>query len=174
MSAVSWVSVQRKPTEATRAEASRWRVGQRRSHERPSFNSSTGSRRRIETERIGGHGFGWDPTYERKSERAFALPAIRGSVSPTSWICLGTESTILFIVGVAARPDFRSTFFSESRSFSVEMTPEPRPKSLQNLRRFYAGSKEFQADSNSFGFLDRKSTRLNSSHRCISYAVFCL
>src|ERR1017187_6019633 len=29
----------------------------------------------------------------------------------------------------------------------------------------------------SFGFasyIDRKSTRLNSSHRCISYAVFCL
>src|SRR5437879_5457494 len=24
------------------------------------------------------------------------------------------------------------------------------------------------------GFQDRKSTRLNSSHRCISYAVFCL
>src|SRR5437762_14311359 len=24
------------------------------------------------------------------------------------------------------------------------------------------------------GPLDRKSTRLNSSHRCISYAVFCL
>src|SRR5437762_13490358 len=26
----------------------------------------------------------------------------------------------------------------------------------------------------SVSFLDRKSTRLNSSHRCISYAVFCL
>src|SRR5436189_2132337 len=25
-----------------------------------------------------------------------------------------------------------------------------------------------------FGAGDRKSTRLNSSHRCISYAVFCL
>src|ERR1017187_4594107 len=25
-----------------------------------------------------------------------------------------------------------------------------------------------------YGQLDRKSTRLNSSHRCISYAVFCL
>src|SRR5437763_8063709 len=25
-----------------------------------------------------------------------------------------------------------------------------------------------------FGETDRKSTRLNSSHRCISYAVFCL
>src|SRR5437764_10125298 len=24
------------------------------------------------------------------------------------------------------------------------------------------------------GYQDRKSTRLNSSHRCISYAVFCL
>src|SRR5437762_7212280 len=26
----------------------------------------------------------------------------------------------------------------------------------------------------SFSRIDRKSTRLNSSHRCISYAVFCL
>src|SRR5437879_8795745 len=26
----------------------------------------------------------------------------------------------------------------------------------------------------SSGVVDRKSTRLNSSHRCISYAVFCL
>src|SRR5437763_5833969 len=25
-----------------------------------------------------------------------------------------------------------------------------------------------------FKWVDRKSTRLNSSHRCISYAVFCL
>src|SRR5437879_7885118 len=28
--------------------------------------------------------------------------------------------------------------------------------------------------SNAFLVKDRKSTRLNSSHRCISYAVFCL
>src|SRR5437762_5664562 len=28
--------------------------------------------------------------------------------------------------------------------------------------------------SNEAEFRDRKSTRLNSSHRCISYAVFCL
>src|ERR1017187_1674862 len=27
---------------------------------------------------------------------------------------------------------------------------------------------------NELGSIDRKSTRLNSSHRCISYAVFCL
>src|SRR2546430_17571428 len=101
MSAVSWVSVQRKLTEATRAEASRWRVGQRRSNGRASFNSSTGSRRRIETGRIEGHGFGWDPTYERKSERALPLPAIWGASPPTRWICPSTESTILLIGGVA-------------------------------------------------------------------------
>src|SRR5437762_9663663 len=29
-------------------------------------------------------------------------------------------------------------------------------------------------DGGLFPFSDRKSTRLNSSHRCISYAVFCL
>src|SRR5437879_8759504 len=29
-------------------------------------------------------------------------------------------------------------------------------------------------DSGRFFVRDRKSTRLNSSHRCISYAVFCL
>src|SRR5436189_2456654 len=30
------------------------------------------------------------------------------------------------------------------------------------------------SESNGVYRLDRKSTRLNSSHRCISYAVFCL
>src|ERR1017187_10325059 len=29
-------------------------------------------------------------------------------------------------------------------------------------------------ETSSFANIDRKSTRLNSSHRCISYAVFCL
>src|SRR5437764_15390603 len=41
------------------------------------------------------------------------------------------------------------------------------------------GSRTFEAPSGSpTGYgrccADRKSTRLNSSHRCISYAVFCL
>src|ERR1017187_9775279 len=31
-----------------------------------------------------------------------------------------------------------------------------------------------QAQASSVAASDRKSTRLNSSHRCISYAVFCL
>src|ERR1017187_10931430 len=42
----------------------------------------------------------------------------------------------------------------------------------QNMKLFYrdgASSCKFYSVS-----ADRKSTRLNSSHRCISYAVFCL
>src|ERR1017187_10127839 len=35
-----------------------------------------------------------------------------------------------------------------------------------------AGGNEF-VDLNTIPLADRKSTRLNSSHRCISYAVFC-
>src|SRR5437879_10607192 len=52
-------------------------------------------------------------------------------------------------------------------------------------RRFEGGWPRFQFPNNSFAtfgategympyYRDRKSTRLNSSHRCISYAVFCL
>ena len=33
---------------------------------------------------------------------------------------------------------------------------------------------DFTARLAPYGIRDRKSTRLNSSHRCISYAVFCL
>src|SRR5437879_10769415 len=51
---------------------------------------------------------------------------------------------------------------------------EPRISSQEiPLRRKSSGSKPAAAPcigSNT----DRKSTRLNSSHRCISYAVFCL
>src|SRR5437762_10595923 len=35
-------------------------------------------------------------------------------------------------------------------------------------------SLDFTFSHGEFVRLDRKSTRLNSSHRCISYAVFCL
>src|SRR5437762_8918079 len=38
---------------------------------------------------------------------------------------------------------------------------------------FTSGGHGFTA-ANTSGGGDRKSTRLNSSHRCISYAVFCL
>src|SRR5688572_31536328 len=37
-----------------------------------------------------------------------------------------------------------------------------------------AGKGDYYIDANVLGNLDRKSTRLNSSHSQISYAVFCL
>src|SRR5437867_10710315 len=48
---------------------------------------------------------------------------------------------------------------------------------LANYARAYGISEFWEASLNTlyFAFLsDRKSTRLNSSHRTISYAVFCL
>src|SRR5437763_5352961 len=45
-------------------------------------------------------------------------------------------------------------------------------------KRLYVGNLSYNVDSSEleqmFAQQDRKSTRLNSSHRCISYAVFCL
>src|SRR5437764_11847232 len=41
---------------------------------------------------------------------------------------------------------------------------------LKEVRRADATASDARASV----LLDRKSTRLNSSHRCISYAVFCL
>src|SRR5207247_3883681 len=48
---------------------------------------------------------------------------------------------------------------------------------LRNVRRFAAlwqSSRLFQHDKRDDSYEDRKSTRLNSSHEWISYAVFCL
>src|SRR5437764_3004198 len=38
----------------------------------------------------------------------------------------------------------------------------------------HLGTKKFFSSEVTEAIIDRKSTRLNSSHRCISYAVFCL
>src|SRR5437764_6839046 len=47
-------------------------------------------------------------------------------------------------------------------------------RSIQAVDRVVAGRPDRRAREGSPRALDRKSTRLNSSHRCISYAVFCL
>src|SRR3712207_8324803 len=47
--------------------------------------------------------------------------------------------------------------------------PEPRPQRQDLLRRRLGGGGQPR-----LGLRDRKSTRLNSSHANISYAVFCL
>src|SRR5437762_9307080 len=60
---------------------------------------------------------------------------------------------------------FRSAAVSVSRT-QIQLTAEKKRKDENND---FATRAIRDAHS-----LDRKSTRLNSSHRCISYAVFCL
>src|SRR5437879_11376339 len=54
--------------------------------------------------------------------------------------------------------------------------PAERRRLLGKLYREDQGATVYQTlgELRHHGFGDRKSTRLNSSHRCISYAVFCL
>src|SRR5437762_7946234 len=51
-----------------------------------------------------------------------------------------------------------------------ELTEALLPDSADEA--FHLSNAEVRRYAN--GSIDRKSTRLNSSHRCISYAVFCL
>src|SRR5437762_14223966 len=60
---------------------------------------------------------------------------------------------------------FRSSFFSLNPAQRREMSPVSGWVALWPM----AGPK-----ASIMLLQDRKSTRLNSSHRCISYAVFCL
>src|SRR5437762_10124766 len=73
------------------------------------------------------------------------------------------------------RPPPRSTLFPYTTLFrSIERQTAGAGRSAAQRH----GGARFGADSHpvhqAVAGRDRKSTRLNSSHRCISYAVFCL
>src|SRR2546430_11185960 len=67
----------------------------------------------------------------------------------------------------------RSTLFPYTTLFRSENNTHKRKANIssKNLRFF---SPERGGSKRGFDSLDRKSTRLNSSHSQISYAVFCL
>src|SRR5437764_3547791 len=68
---------------------------------------------------------------------------------------------------------FRSCYASESHAASIRpgfQTPEKLHQVLRHAK--FRRRREFA--THAIADEDRKSTRLNSSHRCISYAVFCL
>src|SRR2546422_7693260 len=56
----------------------------------------------------------------------------------------------------------------------VELMAQPRGKRLQAVTLLSGGERALTGLALLFAILDRKSTRLNSSHGYISYAVFCL
>src|SRR3712207_8717410 len=76
----------------------------------------------------------------------------------------------------------RSTLFPYTTLFRSALLDQPRPQPLEvrGHRPVRPGllvpppSLVHPADGHDDGPLDRKSTRLNSSHANISYAVFCL
>src|SRR5436189_3507635 len=70
----------------------------------------------------------------------------------------------------------RSTLFPTRRS--SDLIGGRKTTVRLELKEVYGAIEEAKADVTGLfthhKLLDRKSTRLNSSHRCISYAVFCL
>src|SRR5437879_11654744 len=65
-----------------------------------------------------------------------------------------------------------------NRSYLFFDEPEPNGSVQLSFNGIFARQNYTLGGTHKFDFreicLDRKSTRLNSSHRCISYAVFCL
>src|ERR1017187_3226312 len=63
---------------------------------------------------------------------------------------------------------------SKRSDFIVVVTGSGDFEAIQHCVYLLDGSFFKQCDGSLSSVADRKSTRLNSSHRCISYAVFCL
>src|SRR5690242_20345464 len=91
------------------------------------------------------------------------------------------HSINLFFLLMIRRPP-RSTLFPYTtlfRSLSSDLSTSSKYKNLC-IRRNWGGQARLngvafaQLDLLFFEHVDRKSTRLNSSHMSISYAVFCL
>src|SRR5690625_6349325 len=90
-------------------------------------------------------------------------------------VCLCTAHRSIFL---RSKPFHGPTFFSNAfRSHTVHLPPyhKSHPKNFYRKRSSLLPKfqKHLLRDKKTLR-LDRKSTRLNSSHVAISYAVFCL
>src|SRR2546427_5342754 len=76
----------------------------------------------------------------------------------------------------------RSTLFPYTTLFRSAVAPAPAPPPMPSVVEYPHGRYELRGDGVTAPYAwvwipnppDRKSTRLNSSHSQISYAVFCL
>src|SRR2546422_8242133 len=76
-------------------------------------------------------------------------------------------TTLFRSLGAAARPVFRRAAEGHAARESLPQVLSPADRAAARRRRHTVGRRPGAAR-------DRKSTRLNSSHGYISYAVFCL
>src|SRR3712207_6036789 len=87
-----------------------------------------------------------------------------------------TRFTLFFFLMIRRPP--RSTLFPYTTLFRSSFTEKDLYKvafiSDYFLDNLLISCFAFSIGGYLFGYLDRKSTRLNSSHANISYAVFCL
>src|SRR5437773_10778847 len=91
---------------------------------------------------------------------------------------------IVFLFFYIIRRPPRSALFPYTTLFRSQACVQPSVKphagwcgrrpAVCPLREVYAHGRNEYRLSRNHGFQDRKSTRLNSSHITISYAVFCL
>src|SRR5688572_33400777 len=87
-----------------------------------------------------------------------------------------SSSYLLFFFLMIRRPP-RSTLFPYTtlfRSVTLHDGHRGRKPESRSFGHFLSGEERFENAALNFWRQDRKSTRLNSSHSQISYAVFCL
>src|SRR5690625_7739644 len=81
--------------------------------------------------------------------------------------------TLLFVFCFSCCMEFRTLYsFPTRRSSDLKGLGRTREGFGKSMADLLVGAKEI--DDEIFDEIDRKSTRLNSSHVAISYAVFCL
>src|SRR5437588_10044144 len=91
-------------------------------------------------------------------------------VSDSCSACRLSDTVLFFFFFLMTRRPPRSTLFPYTTLFR---SPAVRPSPARNRFRRRAARGSCSCDE-SRAARDRKSTRLNSSHTVISYAVFCL
>src|SRR5690349_25089430 len=92
--------------------------------------------------------------------------------------CLSSAGVVSFFLDDPAATEIYTLSLHDALPISSKRRPEPNPRKRTESRRqpraLGAGAVTRAEDWRGATLLDRKSTRLNSSHVEISYAVFCL